>query len=137
MRHLDPIRLAFILFALFVGSVVYAADAGIGKPFFDAIRSQPLGDKISHFFLMGTLATLANRAFGRRSVRSGWLAAGIGTLVVLTVVVAEEISQIWIPGRTFELYDLAADFLGIACGEWIGRRWTPAPSAECKTSVEA
>jgi VanZ family protein len=122
MTALTRIRVACILFVVLIVLIVYAADTGIGKPVFDAVRALPLGDKISHFLLMGTLSALTNLAFRCRRVGTSRLAPGIGTLIVIFIVVAEEISQIWIPGRTFELLDLAADFLGIVSGEQLARR---------------
>jgi VanZ family protein len=44
---------------------------------------------------------------------------------VAIVVVGEETSQIWIPGRNFDLLDLTADFIGIAGGELAARRLYP------------
>jgi hypothetical protein len=38
------------------------------------------------------------------------------------VVAGEEFSQIWIPGRDFDLNDLVADLAGIALGDLIARR---------------
>jgi len=70
---------------------------------------------------MGTMSALANlTARGRRVSFLSFV--GLGTIIVAAVVVAEEISQIWIPGRTFDLYDLAADFLGIAGGQALATR---------------
>jgi hypothetical protein len=120
---INRIRIACFLFALFIGSVIYAADMGIGQRFFDFVRSFPLGDKISHFCLMGIMSALANLAARRRRIRLGPISFGLGTAIVVAVVVAEEISQIWVPGRTFDLFDLAADFLGIACGEILAARY--------------
>jgi VanZ family protein len=105
-------------------AVVYAANAGICQRYFDIVRSLPLGDKVSHFLLMGTMAAMANLAFKRRTIAVGSLRPGIGTTVVAVIVVAEEISQIWIPGRTFDLFDLTADFLGMACGDLLARRFS-------------
>jgi polysaccharide biosynthesis protein VpsQ len=122
MKHFTKIQVACVLFAVFIGAIVYAADTGIGKPFFDFVRGFPLGDKISHFFLMGTLATLANLACAGRRLIRGVAVPGLGTTIVAVIVLAEEISQIWIPGRTFEFYDLLADGLGIACGEFVATK---------------
>src|SRR5580704_8427099 len=130
MHNLNTIRLVFVLFAVFVGSVIYAADTGIGKPYLDVVRSLPLGDKASHFALMGTLSALANLAFDWRVSSRSRFAPGVGTMVVTLAVVAEEISQIWIPVRTFDVYDLAADFLGIACGALAARMFLFARSKD-------
>jgi VanZ family protein len=118
MTHINKIRAACFLFAVFLGAVVYAADVGIAKPVFDAVRALPLGDKVSHFALTGVLSVLTNLAFRCRRLSGSRFAPSVGTLVVMLVVVAEEISQIWIPGRNFEFFDLTADFLGIACGDF-------------------
>jgi hypothetical protein len=120
---INKIRVACFLFALFIGSVIYAADMGIGQRYFDIVRSFPLGDKISHFVLMGMMSALANLAARGRPVRFGSVSFGVGTLIVAIVVVAEEISQIWVPGRTFDLFDLVADFLGILCGAILAARY--------------
>jgi VanZ family protein len=72
---------------------------------------------------MGIMSALANLAARGRMVRFGPVSFGVGTLIVAIVVVAEEISQIWVPGRTFDLFDLGADFLGIACGEILAGRY--------------
>jgi VanZ family protein len=121
MKRIQHTRLACFLFTLFLASIVYAADTGIGKPVFDFVRYLPLGDKVSHFLLMGTLSILANLSLQTRTLGGGRLAPGIGTVLVTTVVVAEEFSQIWVPARSFDLLDLTADFLGIAGGEMAAR----------------
>ncbi len=120
---INRIRVACFLFALFIGSVVYAADMGIGQRYFDIVRSFPLGDKISHFVLMGMMSALANLAAQGRQIRLGPISFGLGTVIVAAVVVAEEISQVWVPGRTFDLFDLLADFLGIVCGAILAARY--------------
>ncbi|MBS0262949.1 MAG: VanZ family protein [Planctomycetes bacterium] len=122
MTRLNKFRTASVVFALGIGLIVYAADKGLAKPVFDAVRALPAGDKISHCLLMGTLAALTNLAWSCRRLGSRDWSPGIGTLVVIVIVVAEEISQIWIPGRTFEWLDLTADAVGIALGQWIALR---------------
>ena len=52
-------------------------------------------------------------------------------------VVAEEFSQIWIPGRNFELLDLSADLLGIACGDLVARRLQPGLAARSTGALES
>jgi VanZ family protein len=122
MNQLAKIRIACVAFALFLGAIVFAADTGIAKPAFDFVRGLPLGDKSFHFLLMGTLSALANLACAGRRLIPGFAIPGLGTAIVVIVVLAEEISQIWIPGRTFEFYDLLADGLGIACGEFVAAK---------------
>jgi hypothetical protein len=41
----------------------------------------------------------------------------VGTIVVVTVVTFEEVAQLWIYTRRFELIDLLAGYLGIATAD--------------------
>ncbi|MFN0053245.1 MAG: VanZ family protein [Planctomycetales bacterium] len=109
-------------YVLILALIVCAADSGWWREVFDTVRSIPAGDKACHFLLMGMLVYLANRALqGRRFAwKRGVLF--VGTVVVSVAVLAEEVSQIWIPGRSFSLLDLAADVLGMLAGDWWSRR---------------
>jgi len=114
-------RAALFVFSVILGLIIFAADAGIAAPVFDFVRSFPLGDKIAHFILMGTLALLANLVLSRGLLARSRHSILIGTAIVAGLVLLEEITQIWIPGRTFSLSDLTADALGIACGSLTAR----------------
>jgi polysaccharide biosynthesis protein VpsQ len=43
----------------------------------------------------------------------------LGCLIIAVAMTIEEFSQIWIPNRTFDLMDLAANYLGISIAGWI------------------
>jgi hypothetical protein len=81
------------------------------------------GDKAGHFVLLGGLAFTLNRALGGRSTRMGPIAVQLGGLLVALAITREEFSQMWIPSRTFDWGDLAANYAGIACADWLARRW--------------
>jgi len=108
----------FLTFLAFIGLVIFAADNGLARSFFSWVQSFPLGDKAGHFVLMGGLAFLLNRALQQRLL---WPCVQLGSMLVALFVVTEEISQIWIPGRTFDLWDLVADFIGISIADWRSR----------------
>ncbi|RPI86780.1 MAG: trypsin [Planctomycetaceae bacterium] len=112
-------RWMFAGFALFVVAVIVSADTGWADWLLEAVHVIPLGDKLCHCIFMGTLCWLANRSFRSEPVTAAipWLTWP--TVIISTLVVAEEFSQIWIPGRTFSLADLAADGLGIAVAVWL------------------
>jgi len=108
------IKLAVAAYFLFLALIVCLADSGHLYPLIPFFKSIPFGDKVGHFFLMGTFALLVNillrartfQALGRR-----WL---LGSAIVFLIVFSEECSQLYFPGtRTFSLYDLSADALGI------------------------
>ncbi|MGC8643355.1 MAG: VanZ family protein [Isosphaeraceae bacterium] len=115
------IRLLLLCFGVFLGLVVYAADIGVGQRYWGWLESLPMGDKIGHCSLMFTLSLLTNLALRCRALRPGRPVVMLGTLVVLTLVLAEEFSQIWIPGRDFDFLDIAADLVGIGCGDLAAR----------------
>ena len=117
-------RLA-VLYTLLIVLIIVAADLG-RLPTRRILAIVPWFDKLCHFLLMGGLAFVINVALGARRYR--WLGLGwlVGSLWLGLVVALEEISQLWLPGRAFELRDLAADFAGIVffggvAYWWVGR----------------
>ncbi|WP_308367755.1 MULTISPECIES: VanZ family protein [unclassified Microbulbifer] len=100
-------------FFLFILWVIYLANNGSDSLFFDFVKSIPYGDKIGHFFLFGTLTLTVVVASRFRSFTVGWLNIYYGGVLVALFVLGEEISQAFIPFRTFDLADLTADTLGI------------------------
>jgi hypothetical protein len=115
----------FVLFSAVLGLIVVAADAGVGARYWGWLGGVPLGDKLGHLGLMFAFCLLANLALAVRRVpgRPGLL---VGTAIVSVLVITEECSQRWIPGRSFDLLDLAADALGILFGDLLSRVSAPA-----------
>lgn len=107
---------------LVVGGIIIAADLGWLTSVSRWVHALPLGDKLVHALAMGGLCGLADRAFPSRTLGRpfGWLR--LTPLIVTLVVIGEEISQRWIPGRNFDLGDLAADLLGIGVVLWWRRQ---------------
>lgn len=111
-------RWAAVGWLVFVGVVVFCADRRLLRPFFALITSHPGLDKAGHFLLIGGFAFFVNLALGLRQWR-GFL---LGSLLVAVACLAEEISQLWFPARTFDLLDLVADLAGILFFGWLARR---------------
>lgn len=103
------IALGFFAFILWV---IYLANTGGSSVFFDLIRVLPYGDKLGHFCLFGILTLLINLASHCKSFPIGRLHVYYGTAVVTIFALTEEISQRFIPSRTFDLMDLTAGALG-------------------------
>ena len=99
--------------------------------FFNGVNNVPFGDKVGHVLLIGTLAFLFNSALSWRTATVGFKKLQIGGLVILLLITAEEISQIWIPFRTFDLGDLAANYTGILLAELLSRRQRRAALQVC------
>lgn len=113
---------------------VVSADRGWAPRAFQCVNDVPMGDKVGHFFLIGTLAWLLNRALLGRKVSVAFWQIQLGGLIVACLMTLEETTQLWIPGRSFGFGDLAANYAGIVCAGFLTRRFawvptvTPAPS---------
>lgn len=118
--------LPFSLFFLFVAGIIVADDFGRLQTAIHWIASFPFGDKWSHLVLIGTLTFLLNHALNGRMVKIGDRKVLLGCAIVTVGITVEELSQIWIPSRTFDLVDLSANYLGI----WLaGKVWLRRNSA--------
>lgn len=110
-RLIKPIAALFFAFIIWV---IYLANTGQINTYFSFYNHLPYGDKIGHFCLFGFLTLCINLALKCRAIQLGRLRIYWGTACVTTFVVAEEFSQKFIPSRTFDLTDLAADAAGIS-----------------------
>lgn len=111
----------FIAFSVFIALVIRTANTGQGGRYWSFLNHIPLGDKLGHLILMGTLCLLMNLALRCRTVRIGRIPILLGTLLITLFVIAEEISQIFLPHRTFDFGDLLADAIGIALASLLAR----------------
>jgi len=98
--------LGFFIFILFI---IYLADSADHNFAFRLIGNIPYGDKIMHALLYGTMALFLNYGLNYRSFKT----LQLGAIIVLVFATLEEITQYWIPSRTFDLVDLLADFIGV------------------------
>jgi polysaccharide biosynthesis protein VpsQ len=109
---------AILCVAAIVLIVVLADTQHLG--FLHAVYDIPYGDKVGHFALYGLLSLLANlAAFERRPNTNPRTVALVVSPVLAVLIGLEELSQRWIPSRTYSLLDLAASYLGVAVFAWI------------------
>jgi polysaccharide biosynthesis protein VpsQ len=114
--------LPFSLFFIFVAGIIIANDLGRLSKIIKWVGSLPFGDKFGHFILIGTLTFLLNYALEGRMVKIGRQKILLGCSIIAVAISLEEFSQIWIPSRTFDLVDLAANYFGIGTAGWIWLR---------------
>lgn len=100
-------------FFAFIVWIIYLANTGAESIFFDFVRSIPYGDKIGHVGLIGTLTLLAVVALKFKSIKVRSVAIYYGVALVFAFVLIEELSQLFIPSRTFDLVDMTANIVGI------------------------
>jgi polysaccharide biosynthesis protein VpsQ len=103
------IKILTVCYVFVLAGIIFLADVKSTRYVLSFVGSIPFGDKLGHFFLIGTFSFLLNLSLGCRKVRR----VLSGSLIVSVIVTIEEISQIFIRGRSFDLTDLIADFLGI------------------------
>ncbi len=114
-------RLKWLTLAYAAALVLLIVAADRGALAVSWLAAVPAGDKICHFLLMGFLSYLTNAALGGRRLRWWRLSVLKGSFLVGALVLIEEISQIWITHRAFELADLAADLAGITTSDLLIR----------------
>jgi polysaccharide biosynthesis protein VpsQ len=103
------IKILTVCYVCVLAGIIFVADIKSTRYVLSFVGSIPFGDKLGHFFLIGIFAFLLNLSLSCRKV---WRVL-IGSLSVFAIVTLEEFSQIFIRGRSFDLTDLIADFLGI------------------------
>lgn len=76
------------------------------------INGQDQSDKLKHFVAYALLGALIWRALNRRSPKWWQVAATVGLAAAYGLT--DESHQIYVPGRSFDLFDLSADAIGAA-----------------------
>ncbi|HIP51602.1 MAG TPA: trypsin [Campylobacterales bacterium] len=100
-------------FFIFIGFIIYLADTADHNFAFRLIGHIPYGDKLMHGLLYGIMALLLNYGLKFKAYKFLGFNMQLGAIIVLVFATIEEISQYWIPSRTFDLGDLLADFVGV------------------------
>jgi polysaccharide biosynthesis protein VpsQ len=111
--------LPFSVFFLFVVGIIVANDLGQIQSIISWVNSIPFGDKVGHTIFIGTLAYLLNYALIDRTIKIGHCKILLGCVIIAVAITLEEFSQIWIPSRTFDLIDMAANYAGIVIASWL------------------
>lgn len=107
------IKIIAVIYILILAFIIFLADQKGTRYLLKFVGNIPYGDKIGHFLLMGGFSFLINLALDARTFKLWKINYLLGSLIVLTVVTIEEISQIFVRGRTFDWSDLVCDYLGI------------------------
>ena len=103
-------KLLFI-YLIIIAITIAVIDSGITAPLREWLKVRvPYLDKAGHFTGMGLLAFLVLRTFGKHR-NPGFILMMV--FLVLGFATAEEFSQRFLHYRSFELWDLAANYLGI------------------------
>ncbi|MEY4515566.1 MAG: hypothetical protein RLZZ450_7688 [Pseudomonadota bacterium] len=112
----------FVAYASFILGVVWIMDTGRGQLVQDFVATHAHSDKLAHCVLMGTLCLLLNIALAAPTVHILNRPVLQGSLWLGGIIVLEELSQLFVAHRTFDLLDLLSDFVGIVIAGVITRR---------------
>ncbi len=104
---------AAILFFLFICYIIICADLGQAGFLAGQVRNLPFGDKMGHFILYGILAFLVNLAFRNAHWQLASFSVLKGSTLVIVFAIAEELTQLFLANRSFEMVDILCDLLGI------------------------
>lgn len=127
-----PMRrwLPFCLYFAVILAVIVGADLGRLGFLVRYVHQIPYFDKILHALLIGLLALALNHALAWRRLRLAGFGLFLGSVLIGLGTTLEEFSQIWIPGRTFDWGDLAANWTGVLLASAVG--WWRRAKEDCR-----
>ena len=93
-----------------------------------ALLDWPYADKLLHFLLFGMVAFWFNLWVEGKKIMILGIGLPLAVLVPLALALVEECIQQFSPLRTFDLVDLAGDFLGMCCFWWLSEQFLTLPA---------
>ena len=128
----------YVATALLAGAILLisiSATLGWAEAWFARVRRIPGGDKLVHFVLMGGLSLLLNLSLRTRQLRLPVGRVLLGSLALYILVTIDELIQMFLTLRSFDLLDLASNYLGIYVFGRLAIRWsTPHGDAAHKSN---
>ncbi len=106
-------KILLVVYVFVLAVIIFIASQKGTRYLLNFVGNIPYGDKLGHFFLMGGFSFLLNLVLNARTFKLWRFNYLLGSLIVLIVVTIEEISQMFVAGRTFDWSDLVFDYLGI------------------------
>lgn len=106
-------KITLYVYIFILAVVVFLANQKGTAYLLEFVSFIPFGDKIGHFLLAGIFSFLFNMVLGGKEINLGLIKYLFGSVIVLTIVTVEEVSQIYISGRAFDWRDLFFDYSGI------------------------
>ena len=127
------IQVLTVMFVILLIGIIVIANLGFGPTAFAFLDYIPGGDKTGHFVLIGLLSLFVNLSMRVKTTTLKSITLLKGSLIVSILVIAEEISQIFLKHRGFDLLDLTFDAAGIfmfgRVAKWLIKVYIPRESA--------
>lgn len=106
-------KILLVVYIFILAVIIFIASQKGTRYLLNFVGNIPYGDKLGHFLLMGGFSFLLNLVLNAKTFKLWKFNYLLGSLIVLIVVTIEEISQMFVAGRTFDWSDLVFDYLGI------------------------
>lgn len=105
---------------IFLGVAAYVFSKSKYRRMLNFMSEIPQWDKYFHFCATGTLCFLINAVLSFRTFKIGKVRILWGTLIAMFMSITDEYSQTFIPGRVFDVWDIAAACSGAVVFGWLG-----------------
>ena len=116
------IHIFSILFFAFFVLVLYMANTNTFPQFIRTVYDFPGGDKVGHVVMLMLLSFAVNMILRGKRFYVFKKSLLLGSIVTLLFITLEELHQIFIPTRTFDLLDLMCSYIGIGVGDFLARK---------------
>lgn len=108
-----------IAFIFFISIIIFLANTGGDLGLLVLIHKIPMGDKLAHMLVVGTLAFLVNLSLKAQTFNFLNFQTLVGSAIIFCSITVEECSQMWIVHRNFDLLDLTFNYIGVFIASWI------------------
>ncbi len=114
-NRITSVQLIFFGYLLFICAMILLRNFNRGNSIFNLIGGIPHSDKAGHFFLFGLLTFFMSLAWKHRTFQLMTVRIALAPVIIFIATFMEECSQIILEFRTFSVFDLLANILGIVC----------------------
>ena len=114
------VRIVTAGYLTFLGIAAYVFSKSQYRKMLNFMQAIPNWDKYFHFCATGSLCFLINTILSFRTFRIGKVRILWGTVIAMFMSITDEYSQTFIPGRVFDVWDIAAACSGAVVFGWIG-----------------
>ena len=90
--------------------------------------SWPFADKFFHTLLFGAITFWLNLWLRGRTLRVGRWQLPMAIVIPFLFALSEECLQLLSPYRTFDVFDLSCDLLGMTMAWWLSTKWLSVPA---------